>query len=475
MFRFSFVLIMLVFSLVSANLAALEVNDLYQANVVVDSQAREQREQAIKKALQGVFLKIGGKKSVLTHDVLQKAQKKASRYVSQYRYQRKDEELSLVVSFDENKVNQLFKEANLALWGSLRPQVLLWLIDEQGISRNIVASDADNIIPSTINDFSIERGLPIVMPLMDLTDNEQVLLSDFWGYFPEQILQASQRYFADTIVVMRVSDSTLVVDADNNEATQTSTNTACGLLCEKNELVTPKVLDWRVFTQGVLYTQQYEGVDKISLIGQGLSDITELIYQSYALSTTAENDFVIEVKNVTSLANDMQLFNFLKDLSAVKAVTLISAQGDVRQFKLDLIGSKASFLASLKLNNKLTQHLDNLLDGFSHTQEFNVQQFNSQGRDGIDLNSEANDQVKITVLGEADTNEINKPSENIKNKEGLLDSDISVTTPTVENDRNVNTDSADELTKKDDLQIITEAQPPLIIVPQVPVFYWEQG
>ena len=475
MFRFSFVLIMLVFSLVSANLAALEVNDLYQANVVVDSQAREQREQAIKKALQGVFLKIGGKKSVLTHDVLQKAQKKASRYVSQYRYQRKDEELSLVVSFDENKVNQLFKEANLALWGSLRPQVLLWLIDEQGISRNIVASDADNIIPSTINDFSIERGLPIVMPLMDLTDNEQVLLSDFWGYFPEQILQASQRYFADTIVVMRVSDSTLVVDADNNEATQTSTNTACGLLCEKNELITPKVLDWRVFTQGVLYTQQYEGVDKISLIGQGLSDISELIYQSYALSTTAENDFVIEVKNVTSLANDMQLFNFLKDLSAVKAVTLISAQGDVRQFKLDLIGSKASFLASLKLNNKLTQHLDNLLDGFSHTQEFNVQQFNSQGRDGIDLNSEANDQVKITVLGEADTNEINKPSENIKNKEGLLDSDISVTTPTVENDRNVNTDSADELTKKDELQIITEAQPQLIIVPQVPVFYWEQG
>ncbi len=475
MFRFSFVLIMLVFSLVSANLAALEVNDLYQANVVVDSQARAQREQAIKEALQGVFLKIGGKKSVLTHDVLKKAQKNASRYVSQYRYQRKAEELSLVVSFDENKVNQLFKEANLALWGSLRPQVLLWLIDEQGINRSIVASDADNIIPATINDFSMQRGLPIVMPLMDLTDNEEVLLSDFWGYFPEQILQASQRYFADTIVVMRVSDSTLVVDNEDNEASLTSTNTACGLLCEKNELATPKVLDWRVFTQGILYTQQYEGVDKVSLIGQGLSDITELIYQSYALSTTAENDFVIEVKNVTSLANDMQLFNFLNDLSAVKAVTLISAQGDVRQFKLDLIGSKASFLASLKLNNKLTQHLDNLLDGFSHTQEFNVQQFNSQGREGIDLNSEANDQVKITGLGEADTNELNKPSEHINNKEGLLDSNIPVATPTIKNDRNVDTDSAGELTKKDDLQILTEATPPLIIVPQVPIFYWEQG
>ncbi len=91
MFRFSFLLIMLVFSLLSASLAALEVNDLYQANVVVDSQDRELREQAIKKALQSVFLKVGGKKNVLTHEVLKKAQKKASRYVSQYRYQRKDD------------------------------------------------------------------------------------------------------------------------------------------------------------------------------------------------------------------------------------------------------------------------------------------------------------------------------------------------------------------------------------------------
>lgn len=477
MFRFSFVLYMLVFSLFSANLAALEVNDLYQANVVVDSQARQQREQAIKKALQGVFLKIGGKKSVLIHDVLKKAQKNASRYVSQYRYQRKDETLSLVVSFDENKVNQVFKEANLALWGSLRPQVLLWLIDEQGISRNIVASDDDTIIPASVNDFSIQRGLPIVMPLMDLTDNEQVVLSDFWGYFPEQILQASQRYFADTIVVMRVSDSTLVVNTEQNEEALTSTNTPCGLLCEKNEQATPKVLDWRVFTQGILYTQQYEGVDKVSLIGQGLSDITELIYQTYALSTTAENDFVIEVKNVTSLANDMELFDFLKGLSAVKAVTLISAQGDIRQFKLDLIGSKASFLASLKLNDKLTQQLDNLLDGFSHTQEFNVQQFNRQVRDDIALNSEANDQVKITALSDGDTTDrkVNESSENINNNESLIDSNVPVANPMAENNENSNTDSTDELTKNDDLQTITEAKPPLMIVPQVPVFYWKQG
>ena len=38
-------------------------------------------------------------------------------------------------------------------------------------------------------------------------------------------------------------------------------------------------------------------MDKINLINQGLSDITELIYQSYALSGSSEHDFIIDVTN----------------------------------------------------------------------------------------------------------------------------------------------------------------------------------
>ncbi|NQZ25199.1 MAG: DUF2066 domain-containing protein [Colwellia sp.] len=470
MFRFPFVLIFLIFTLFSANLPALEVDDLYQANVVVDSQGRVQREQAIKQALQGVFLKVGGKKSVLTHKVLRQAQKRASRYVSQYRYQRQGDELSLVVSFNKDKVNQLFKDANLALWGSLRPQVLLWLIDEQGVSRTMVASDADTDIPASVNDFSIQRGLPIIMPLMDLTDSEQVVLSDFWGYFQEQIQQASLRYFADTVVVMRVSDSSLVNEEDKVNTSDLADNISCGLLCQPEEVASAKVLDWRVYTQGTLYTQKYQGVNKVALINQGLSDITELIYQSYALLTSAENDFIIEVKNVTSLKNDTQLFDFLVDLSAVKRVTLISAQGNVRRYNLDLLGSKASFLASLKLNDKLTQQLDNQLDGLYHRQQFN-------------------NQVKITVLGElelAEQNiaEQNTTAQNTSSNAGTMSDDAALDdaqaylngNKTVLNDKNiVVTNPTIELTKSDPLQTTLAVKPQLAIAPLIPVFYWEQG
>lgn len=478
MFKSPFVLIMLIFSLFSVKLAAIEVTGLYQASVVVESQAYKERQQAIKIALQGVFLKIGGNKSVLSNDVLKKAQKKASRYINQYRYQRQDEQLSLVVSFNEDKVNQLFEQANLPLWGSLRPQVLLWLIDEQGARRSIVASDTDSIISSNVNDFSVQRGLPIIMPLMDLTDNEFVVVSDFWGYFPEQIQQASLRYFADTVVVMRVSNSSLVPDEfkvaiDDSFAADTFDNESCGLLCQEQEVDTPKVLDWRVYTQGALYTQQYIGVDKPTLINQGLADITALIHQSYALLSSAENDFVIEVENVTSLKNDTQLFSFLTDLSAVKNVTLTSAQGNIRRFKLDLVGSKASFLASLKLNDKLTQKIASQRGDFSQTgQPF------EQNNTETGFNDVFHHGVKVIVLGEPiSTVEDSKipPLDDMQDyiKDNAQDKVQVITSPEGDNTVDENTIIApvkDDLSKPADEQI-----PQLKITPNIPIFYWEQG
>lgn len=482
MFRYLFVFIILIFSLLSVKLSALEITDLYQASIPVDSQARKIREQAIKLALKDVLLKVGGKKSVLTHDVLKKAQKKPSPYVSQYRYKKVDDQLSLVVSFNEDKVNKLFEQANLALWGSLRPQVLLWLVDEKGATRNIVSFDADSMIPSVVNEFSEQRGLPLIMPLMDLTDSEQVYVSDFWAYFPEQIQQASQRYFADTVIVMRVSDSSLLPDdnplinnnriesgrlaAINQQSGDIQTESPCIEECGTQASTTPLVLDWRVYTQGALYIQTYNGIDKINLITQALSDITELIYQSYALLTSVESDFVIEVKNVSSLTEDAKLFNFLSQLSAVKTVMLTKAQGNIRQFKLDLNGSKTSFLASLKLNNKLTQVLEPQFGDFSQGEQFTTK----RGKRPT-LVGGLHHGVKIIVLGEeaaeltvkdkvtGDVTEVTDDVDTLGEK-----SDAESVKKSVDNPFDKTVDTESEVLLQE-----TAAKPPVII----PVFYWD--
>jgi hypothetical protein len=202
------------------------------------------------------------------------------------------------------------------------------------------------------------------MPLMDLTDANQIKLSDIWGRFGQPIIKASNRYFAEAIVVMRISNSSLLPfeqeDKINIEAND------CGLLCTQAELKKQSytldwsILGWSLKDKQQRLSQQYQGSERQKLLQQGLADITELIYQRYALSTTSHNDFIIEVANIDSLATYVDVFDFLTNLSAVKSVTLLNAEGASRRFNLQLLGTSDAFVASLTLNKQLKQFIDPL-------------------------------------------------------------------------------------------------------------------
>jgi len=357
---------------------AVEVKDLYQASVAISSQTSRDRPAALKEALAAVMLKVGGEKSVLDNVIIKKALKNHQQYLTQYRYHYKtrrvekksatEKQLFLLASFNEEKINRLFQQANLSLWGSLRPQVLLWLIDEQGFTRTIMSNSTDSALPFMVDEFSERRGLPIMMPLMDLIDASQLKVSDIWGRFEQPIRAASARYFAEAIVVMRISNLSLKTgERFASEAGQRSAQSHdCGLLCK--EQVDSYVLDWSLITAQQTFSQQYQGSERQLLLQQGLADITEVIYQHYALSTTSNNELVIEVANVDTLSTYVQVFNFLKDLSSVKKVTLLSAKGGTRRFQLQLLGSAKALLASLKLNKQLKQYIDPLAE-LNHEKE----------------------------------------------------------------------------------------------------------
>jgi len=379
----NFLLFVIVTFLYSEALKAVEVKDLYQASVAINSQNSSDRGPALQKALATVMIKVGGEKSVLANELIKKSLGNYRSYLNQYQYQQKSlqiadeqgnkKQLFLFASFNADKINRLFQEANLPLWGRLRPQVLLWLVDEQGLTRNIISNSSPSNLPFMINEFSAQRGLPIMMPLMDLTDANQIKLSDVWGRFQQPIKDASSRYLAEAIVVMRLSNSSLVaLDYSDQEEFEADD---CGLLCaqthlkESNYVLDWSLLDWSLIKGQQKFSQQYQGVEPQELLQQGLADITELIYQRYALSTTSQNEFVIEVANVDSLVTYIDVFDFLSELSSVKSITLLSAKGSARRFNLQLLGSKEALLASLKLNSKLTQYIDPLAQFNEPTQE----------------------------------------------------------------------------------------------------------
>ena len=364
MFKHLIALFILVIIFTSSIGYALEVNDLYQAKIPVDSQASKERTVALKKAMQAVILKIGGHESAVQHDVMRNAIKKAKRYTTQYHYKEKANQLILVVNFNENRINQLFHQAKLPIWGSLRPQVLLWIIDEDGLHRTILSNSSNSVLPEKALSFSEQRALPILLPLMDLDDTNNMSLSDLWGRFAEPIRQASSRYYPEALVVIRVSNSSLLAYDDsaliaNPDLDASNHYKQCGLLCKQEQTQKAYALDWTLFTakedvnQYKAASKQYQGTDKSVLLTLGLSDITDLIYQKYALSTSTHDQYVIEVANVKSLKHDSELVTFLNQLSAVQSVTLTQAKGQLRRFNLTLIGSPSALLASLKLHKGL--------------------------------------------------------------------------------------------------------------------------
>jgi hypothetical protein len=392
--------------LVSGLSEAVEVTDLYRATVAVDSQATMQRKLATKQAMQEVLLKVGGKRSVLSNALIRQAINSAESYQTQYHYQRKDNQLNLVVNFNDKKVNQLFQQANLPLWGSLRPQVLLWLVEQTESNKSLISDDVSFPINNIVNKFSVVRGLPIMMPSSMSVSNNSYQISDFWEYFHENIQQASQRYSADTHVVMRVSDSSLLGGQTLKSEEINKKNFDCGILCITPEITKTIDLDWRIYSQGTLYVRQYQGEDKESLIRQGLSDITEFIYQSYALLTSTENDLVIEIRNIKSLLTDTNVFNFISSLSSVNNIILLKATSDIRRYKLDLVGSEESFFAALKLNKNLKKYVateatgNAVIDGLTEQADIQSQRLidNSEQTGYVSENERGENQTSLSDM-----------------------------------------------------------------------------
>lgn len=342
--------LILLFFVLPLNVSAIEVENLYSAKVPVASQSLSDRNQALKNALRAILVKVGGKE--IEHPVISQAIKNYNSYVTQYQYIRNDNKTLLNVAFDEAKINRLFTESNLALWGRLRPQVMVWLIEENGFERRIVSSTANSYLPSIIDDFSQLRGLPLVMPIMDLTDLTALTISDVWGRFSQPVAQASARYMAEAVVVIRVSNSSLV---------NTEDDTADCTLCKKHSLA----VDWSLMTDAQsenaqVFSEQYLGDDVNVLLIKALSDITDIIYQQYALSTTNSNELEIDVANISSLANLMAVSDFISELSAVQSVQLVSVKGTTHRFKISLIGSQQALFASLKLSEQLNRYIDPL-------------------------------------------------------------------------------------------------------------------
>ena len=194
-----------------APVGAAELVGLYEAEIPVADKQAGSREAALSAALRQVLIKLTGRRDPGSGPVVAEALRAPGRFVQQYQYRApaatgEDEapELLLWTRFDADVVDAVVRDAGFPVWGRTRPALLLWTALDDGTTQELLGPDDLAGVIAGIERGASLRGIPIVVPLLDLEDQIAISSNDLWAGFFDPIRAASARYETEAVLVVRV-------------------------------------------------------------------------------------------------------------------------------------------------------------------------------------------------------------------------------------------------------------------------------
>ncbi len=313
---------------------AVEVTDLYQDVLKVTDKSRDARLSASRKALLNVLVKVSGDPQADQNPLAQQRNKDISEYMLKFEYDEKaDGELNLVVKFEANKINALVKELDLPLWGTRRPLIAIWLAIEDNWRRELVTQESYPQLEKLIYSTASRRGLPVVVPLLDLQDRALVGIPEVWGNFSEPVEQASSRYSAERSITARLYKQ---LDSES------------------------WVLDWR-FTNDELFEENRLTGDKQQTIALMIDSLVAGLADEYAVDPNLLGQVTqaaFELKGANSFVDIELAKRRLQSLSVVTQVTISARTPDAVHFTISHTGNMSDLQKALKLDRAFEAFVD---------------------------------------------------------------------------------------------------------------------
>lgn len=291
------------------------VQRLYQVDQYVTDQGVEARRQAAQRSLLRVVSRVSGLVSVPRNSAITRALNNPEQYYAKYVYfdpkgvgadglNRIDNakesgatELAVRFSFQPGMIRQLARDAQLPTWWSRRPLTLVWMVLDEPGGRSVVEQSAVSI-RGALDYASNQRGLPVLLPAMDLDDSLLVSTGVVWGKFTDVLDQASDRYEAGQYLVGRFSvqevlgerfytgewlvrsegadTSRFIRGADINTVAEIGIDMAAQSMLDqhlvfadapqRHELIVSGITDIRAYSDLLEYLQSLEFVDNLMLM-----------------------------------------------------------------------------------------------------------------------------------------------------------------------------------------------------------------
>ena len=302
---------------------ALEVEGLYSHAVPVDQSQNNE----MSRALAGVLVKVSGRQEVLSDPVIRKALAKPESYVQKYGFQSPSgsgRPQYFQADFNEQAINDLLRSAGQAIWGAARSSTIVWLALDSGRGRTIVGWSG-NLAAALTRGFH-NRGVPLLLPLLDVDDVSVISAVDLWGGFHDKILKASRRYGSESILTGRLTRSG---DLYNGRLSL-------------------------LFRGNVAKTSAVNGLDAAGVARLAADMAGSTLSGHYAIDASQNSgNVVLQVENIVSLEAYAALGNYLEQITAVRDVSVRKVGANSVELVLAVDGSQQQLVEALALEGRL--------------------------------------------------------------------------------------------------------------------------
>ncbi len=382
---------------------SVEVEELYLVKWPVAEQSKTARWKAALAGLKEVLVRKSGSLDILQHNDVQQAYSKVTSYLQRFEYVSQQSKASsspytISLYFEPRLIDALIQDAKMPLWGKNRPVTILWLAIEKNYQRyilnenflenstdqNIGLSNKNRDTNSDVSVFdklqenSVRRGVPIITPLMDLEDQASVTISDIWGRFPSTIIQASQRYSADSILLGRIfkqGEQWLGDFSYLNQTVETSFKVSAEL------------------------PQQ--------VIAKMMNELAELLCKKYCVieELGKQNSVVLNLSSIKDFKSLKKAEKYLNGISAIKQANIIKIDGDKVKFAIRLLGNIDSVIQGISFSSKMQieQPREVLLIDELEKEEKKIS--NYLGVEVINLQDDENGKTSKSIIAVPDSDE----------------------------------------------------------------------
>lgn len=320
-------------SLMAGAASAAKIDDLLVGEVDVDSRDNQQLNAGVKAALAQVLVRVTGDDTAPQQPQGKAIVRQARQVMLSYAYE-SGQQLRLRVTFDQDQLKKRLQQSGLPIWGVQRPTTIHWLAVESDGYPVQLQTDLDRAGEAS-SAMAERRGLPQLLPILDLEDNMNVDVSDVVGNFSEPVLTASSRYGSDFVLMSFV--------VQEGEQWHYRTNLYTGG-------------DQQSDNQRTLLNHQGVAPSRDEALEAILAEVGYYYSQRYAAVASDEEGQSRLVFTIDGGINKLvELERYLQTLAPVQSSKVVAVDGQQITIELDLIGGLAELEQLMTLESRLTR------------------------------------------------------------------------------------------------------------------------